>query len=317
VTACSVIANESTSPLPNIHAEFYENIVVIRTKANSVLDPSKLFILFLLILLVVYAVLYYFRRRHCIVCQKKLIFNMERCYMCIFVGAYPPDPVLVKALEEKGEQIQDEPPPRFLGSKMFVATVRFLWALMCLKCDTLGTYCCSGGRRPKIVPATPDVEAKHADYDGTIELYDNSNGGGGKKDKSNKKKKSKKTVRLSVDATAAAPESNANDNAAHIPKGGVSGRTTPDPPSWRDPSIQSPRRSSKHISNWFKSSLHPHKNPNKLPYPDHIIYAAIEHHDYRHPPDPGPKNIPESAPGFKQATTINNTVSGASAGMRY
>jgi predicted nucleic acid-binding Zn ribbon protein len=105
VTACSVIANESTSPLPNIHAEFYENIVVVRTKANSVLDATKLFILFLLILLVVYAVLYYFRRRHCIVCQKKLIFNMERCYMCIFVGAYPPDPVLVKALEEKGEQI--------------------------------------------------------------------------------------------------------------------------------------------------------------------------------------------------------------------
>ena len=54
----------------------------------------------------VYASLYYCRRKKCVYCLKKLIFSKELCYVCKFVGAEPPDPILMRALEEKSEHMQ-------------------------------------------------------------------------------------------------------------------------------------------------------------------------------------------------------------------
>jgi hypothetical protein len=68
------------------------------------------------------------RRKHCIICQKKLVLNMSICYMCQYVGATPPDPQLLEALESKSIAIQGIPPERFPGSTIVVALIRRAYA---------------------------------------------------------------------------------------------------------------------------------------------------------------------------------------------
>jgi hypothetical protein len=49
--------------------------------------------------IVLYVLLYFCRRKKCPICTKKLVIFPNRCYVCVFVGAEMPDPVLLKILE--------------------------------------------------------------------------------------------------------------------------------------------------------------------------------------------------------------------------
>ena len=206
IASCSVVAHESTSHM-KIGEKFHEEIVLVRRQDLNLVDGTKLAVLWCLMMFLLYVVLYFCRRKHCIVCAKKLVLGYERCYMCVFVGAHPPDPRMVRALEEKSLFIQDEPPERFPGSKRFVAFVRLF--------SRIGIYACL--RRPKDATVTPvaDEETKEQN----------------------------------------------NMNSPSI-----------------DAAVTPQKAKTKR---YFSKS--PEVNPNLLPYPDHIIYAAVAHHN---PPPP-------------------------------
>jgi hypothetical protein len=287
VSSCEATAHEvSYEPDGNIGFEFKEEIILIHTSDLNFVDGTKAVVLFTLFIFLLYFPLYFCRRKHCIVCSKKLVFNKERCYICIFVGAYPPDPVLFRALEEKGVQIQDNPPERFPGSKYCVASLRWLWALMCLKCGDVCS-CCSR-KTPKIQPEESDTNGNNNFDDETKDALELS------LEPSAKKKSRKKSVKSvkSLECTE---------------------RKSALPLSAPSKSISAGSRRFK----WFSSSLSPSKNPNILPYAPEIIYAAVSHHDHLSIPVPGPKNIPESAPGFRNATNNFGSTGKGNNHLRY
>jgi len=90
----------------------------------DVVDWSKISLFLFIDYWLIYAVLFYCRRRRCLYCQNKLIFSESMCHRCKFVGADPPDPVLVAALHAKGEHLQGLMPERFPGSRKFMIWYR-------------------------------------------------------------------------------------------------------------------------------------------------------------------------------------------------
>ena len=139
VSKCSIETIESDTPL-QAGDLFREKIIYLHTPniLYSKPDFPKTFLCLLAVYFMVYVTLYYLRRKKCVYCQGKLVFSRELCYKCKFVGAKPPDPFLMQALEEKGEQIQGELPDRFPGSRIFVrrllesseALRNWLWPLL-------------------------------------------------------------------------------------------------------------------------------------------------------------------------------------------
>lgn len=127
VSKCEVESVESDVPLAAGDI-FYEKIIMMHEPIDtfSADDYGKIAIITLTLFVIMYAALYFFRRKHCEYCQQKLVFSRRLCYKCVLVGAQPPDPVLLKALEERGENMQGTLPKR-LG---FVQ----LWFENCGKC---------------------------------------------------------------------------------------------------------------------------------------------------------------------------------------
>jgi len=132
---------------------FHENYVLIHTPNfnYSYFGYDKIAILIVFLYVVVYVTLYFCRRKHCVYCAKKLVFSMELCYMCKFYGVQPPDPVLMKALEEKTEQLQGKIPERFPGSTITLYILRKLGVCiakfgncccLCGCCRSDGCCCC-------------------------------------------------------------------------------------------------------------------------------------------------------------------------------
>ena len=93
---------------------FYEKIIM-NHHAEGSYDYFDYLILLVGLVFLSYPVLYYIRNRHCNVCTKKLIYSNETCWICRYFDAQPPDPLLLKALEEKGLWHRDNPPPKFPG----------------------------------------------------------------------------------------------------------------------------------------------------------------------------------------------------------
>lgn len=137
VSKCSVESIESEFPLAEGDI-FHEKIILVHVPIDTFSsdDFGKMAVITACLLIVVYGTLYFFRRKRCEYCQKKLVFSPRLCYICVLVGAEPPDPVLLKALEERGEHMQGKPPER-LG---FVQ----LWAVGCCKClyNCFTCQCC-------------------------------------------------------------------------------------------------------------------------------------------------------------------------------
>jgi hypothetical protein len=118
VSKCEVESIERLTPL-RVNERFNETIYMIHQPKFQP-DASSAFFFLLTLLVLAYPLLYYCRRQTCSVCTKKLIFFFDRCYMCRFVGAYPTDPTLIKALEEKSEHIQGEYPDRLPSSRRII-----------------------------------------------------------------------------------------------------------------------------------------------------------------------------------------------------
>lgn len=142
VTGCSVTADERNYSLP-IGSDFEENYIMHHEIAHYTYDPVSLFFLFIAAVVLLYAALYYCRRQRCYVCEKKLVLFKDRCYLCRFYGAHMPDPVLIRALEEKAKHEQGEYPQKFWCSKRVVKFCRGL-AGCCEKMSRCMTYvfCC-------------------------------------------------------------------------------------------------------------------------------------------------------------------------------
>jgi len=108
VQSCSIAPEEASAPLRD-KDKFRETIILKHYSAFSdVFDWAKLGLFFITVYCICYGVLYYFRRRRCVYCMNKLVFSDEMCHRCRFVGADPPDPVMIEALSSKGEHIQGE-----------------------------------------------------------------------------------------------------------------------------------------------------------------------------------------------------------------
>lgn len=137
VTGCSVVSDEKSYPMQKGDI-FYEKIILNhQPQFDQPFDPIIIFFVLCTIYFCTYCILYFFRQKHCVYCFKKLVFCNELCLMCQFVGAEPPDPFLLAALEEKGNFIQGSEliPEVFSGSKKVMNCCRTLWK--CITCACL------------------------------------------------------------------------------------------------------------------------------------------------------------------------------------
>lgn len=110
-------------------------------------DYSKIAFFSFFFIVLVYAVLYFCRKKHCEYCGNKLILSFHLCYKCRWVGAKRPDPVLLRALEEKGELIQGKEPDKFPGLSLVVGFFRMLFVMVCCSCQ----------RKVKVAPTKYDL----------------------------------------------------------------------------------------------------------------------------------------------------------------
>lgn len=150
VTDCDIVTEESNTMLQP-GDNFRETIIMVHIPniTNSRADFGKTVVTIIAFFFFIYVTLYYFRRNKCVYCQGKLVFSKELCVRCTFVGAKPPDPFLLQALEEKGEHIQGEHPERFPGSRVFVQK------LLKLRKQVED---CLGVNASRVGPETPEME---------------------------------------------------------------------------------------------------------------------------------------------------------------
>mmetsp|Transcript_25214 Transcript_25214/g.25427 ORF Transcript_25214/g.25427 Transcript_25214/m.25427 type:complete len:423 (-) Transcript_25214:109-1377(-) len=123
VKSCEAVSIESTVPLQKGDM-FQEEIIMVYKESSYTYDATQLFLISLVTILFVYLLVYYLRREHCVVCAKKLVVCTHRCVMCRFYGAEPPDPLLERALAEKGAIIQGVYPEKLPGAHVLTERVR-------------------------------------------------------------------------------------------------------------------------------------------------------------------------------------------------
>lgn len=162
VTSCDIQAVESNTPL-RAGDIFHETIILIHTPqiSNSRPDAGKVLLSMLAFYFFGYVTLYYFRRNRCVYCQGKLVFSKELCVRCKFVGAKPPDPFLLQALEEKGQHIQGDLPDRLPGSRDFMQRLVAWWRGVQ---DYLGLDAATGAG--KVQPETSEAERQEEGGEG-------------------------------------------------------------------------------------------------------------------------------------------------------
>jgi hypothetical protein len=119
VSKCEATAIEYNTSLTSGDI-FTESVILKYSPAPQKADTTYLFFLLFALFLVIYAALYFCRKKRCAVCQKKLVISKKRCYICIILGANPPDPRLLAALEDKGGRIQGEMPDLIPGSSPLI-----------------------------------------------------------------------------------------------------------------------------------------------------------------------------------------------------
>lgn len=145
--SCEIKAYESNTTM--VAGDYFsQKITLVHPPVMQPIDYGQGIILALFGIFVLMFFVCLCRRQKCIVCQSRLICCYRRCFMCRFVGAEPPDPVLLAILEERGEKIQGIPPEQFPGSRLLVKFIRgigeFLtnawetgqcWNWSCWKCS--------------------------------------------------------------------------------------------------------------------------------------------------------------------------------------
>lgn len=93
----------------------FQNIILHHPPPPPGYSFIRVSILLVLFVLILYPITYFCRTQHCKVCSKKLILFVDRCYICRFVEAEPPNELILKALEEKGLHMQGELPEAIPG----------------------------------------------------------------------------------------------------------------------------------------------------------------------------------------------------------
>jgi hypothetical protein len=243
------------------NAIFTEKIILkyrpIDTFAAS--DGGKIAIIVVTLLVLIYGALYFLRRKRCEYCQQKLVFSRRLCYKCVLVGAQPPDPVLMKALEERGLHMQGKMPERFgFVQRTCVAILRCCyncttcqcccsccaWSCRTCCCCCKCCHCCEPKPPPRIVP--DNIEE--------VSLTDIE--------------KMEAALVMERDAVEAfdepVPETVTTEPSGLSTKGKSKKAT-----SFKAPSDKYAKVKVKRV----KDS----KNPNLLDYPPELIYKAVKH----------------------------------------
>jgi hypothetical protein len=161
VSDCSIETVESNVSLAVTGEQFREKLIMIHKPPQypSWDYPKAVFFVFFLFF-VIYLLLYFCRRKRCPYCNAKLVLSRDLCTICRWVGAKPPDPVLMQALEEKGQHIQGNLPEKFPGLRLFVGLFRCLFILICCGCR----------RKVKVAPTKYDNVIK--ELESNLELVE-------------------------------------------------------------------------------------------------------------------------------------------------
>lgn len=105
VDSCSVTTFESNTSIAN-QGKFSEEILLVYNNTNNyTIDDSRLALIALFAVIFVIVGLYFIRKQVCIVCQRKLVICVDRCFTCRILGA-DTDRELVNMLREKGAILQ-------------------------------------------------------------------------------------------------------------------------------------------------------------------------------------------------------------------
>lgn len=292
VKSCSIEAMESDTPLGS-GDQFREYIVLEHPVDwnNLLIDAPRPLIFLCFIVFVAYIFLKNCRRDKCVYCQEQLVWSKEMCIRCRIIGAEPPDPVLLEALEAKGQHLQGPPTERFPGEVEFYA-----WCFKQLRrllSFTSGLYrCVTCSKKPARVAID---ETTHGD-----ESLDNAKETDGDVEKGGERKKAKQKEGEELkegegSMVAGGETKDDNEQTAVVEKDdddddlGVSldvesdlknaGVVATSPKKWKYPKWMVKLG----FSNKKKQAKQKPPNPHLLHYPRHIIYAAVRHHA---PPPP-------------------------------
>lgn len=178
VTSCSIESIESDTPMTN-GQNFHERIIMTYTPLTQPsIDNLKILIVLTTLLFIGFAALYFCRRKRCPYCQNKLVVSMNMCITCKLVGAKLPDPVLIQALESKGEHLQGEIPERFPYAKRIVVFLRLMiiiflpcWARRKVRVQPVSVY--KLDEQGKTTFIIPDVEEAKVTSDVLVVLPKN------------------------------------------------------------------------------------------------------------------------------------------------
>lgn len=110
VSSCEIEATETFESIDVGHTYVFDEKIILVHEPLGPLelanDPTKILVIIFVLLFVIFICLRFCRRKHCPYCQKKLLISLNLCVYCQLVGAEMPDPVLLKALEEKTAHAQ-------------------------------------------------------------------------------------------------------------------------------------------------------------------------------------------------------------------
>lgn len=114
ITSCEVVKVWESQYTVNATVDdgfqFREKIVMYH-KEQFYIDLIFIGAMLLLAIPVTYMGLYFYRKQHCEVCHKKLIWSKQKCMVCKFFNADPPDPLLKEAIENKSVVMTGIDPP--------------------------------------------------------------------------------------------------------------------------------------------------------------------------------------------------------------
>lgn len=160
ISSCEIESIESNKSLA-IGDYFHEKIVLVHVPLAPTFDFSKILILLVGVVLLAYVILYFCRHTHCVYCGKKLVISIELCYMCKIYGVQPPDPILLLALKDKGQQLQGTRPERFPGLSYMYHLLRYATcAVLC--------FMKRGRVQPDNVKCEDELQSSNIDEEHTV-----------------------------------------------------------------------------------------------------------------------------------------------------
>ena len=150
---------------------FYEKIILVHDPVPPTFDGFRISVLFVAFVVLIYPLLYYCRSKYCLVCGKKLVFFINRCYICRFVGAEATHPAIIQALEDKGAHLQGEYPEKCPGMRSLLKNCTQFF--QCISCMCKYCFCCCLCKYKKVVVVGnhTEVEEEEAEKKEDMEAW--------------------------------------------------------------------------------------------------------------------------------------------------